>query len=158
MAVSSSAPPTAVGPVFSRLNRLLFLVALLPAVLIAAIINHYGVNVPYGDEWSILTFLGKWDSHELTFADFYATHNGHRILLPRLVFLALAQLAPGSLKAEMFFSLLLCTLTSLGLYLLLRRSVSGSTTKHLALWALINLFLFSPIQAEKSLWKWNWEK
>lgn len=52
----------------------------------------------------------------------------------------------------MFFSLLLCTLTSLGLYLLLRRTVSGSTTKHLALWVLINLFLFSPIQAENWLW------
>jgi hypothetical protein len=152
MAASWIAPQTAAGPGRARLDRLLFLLALLPMVLIAAIINHYGVNVPYGDEWRILTFLGKWDSHQLTFADFYATHNGHRILIPRLIFLALTQLTHGSLRAEMFFSLLVCTLTSLGLYLLLRRSVSGSTTKHLALWALINLFLFSPIQAENWLW------
>ncbi|PYJ11335.1 MAG: hypothetical protein DMF06_03220 [Verrucomicrobia bacterium] len=152
MAVSAGAPRTEMEPVLARRNRLFFLVALLPAVLIAAIISRYGVNVPYGDEWSVLTFLGKWDSHQLTFADFYATHNGHRILLPRLVFLALAELAPGNLKAEMFFSLLLCSLTSVGLYFLLRRSVSGSTAKHLALWALINLLLFSPIQAENWLW------
>jgi hypothetical protein len=152
MAVSSIAPKTATEPGRSQLDRLLFLVALLPIVLIAALINYYGVNVPYGDEWRILTFLVKWDSHQLTFADFYATHNGHRILLPRLIFLALTQLTHGSLRAEMFFSLLLCTLTSLGLYLLLRRSVGGSTTKHLGLWALINLFLFSPIQAENWLW------
>jgi hypothetical protein len=152
MAVSSIAPQIATEPRRARLDRLLFFVALLPAVLIAAIIIHYGVNVPYGDEWSVLTFLGKWDLHQLTFADFYATHNGHRILLPRLIFLGLSQLTHCSLKAEMFFSLLLCTLTSLGLYVLLRRSVSGSTFKHLALWALINLFLFSPIQAENWLW------
>lgn len=152
MAVSSIAPQTAAEPGRASLDRLLFFVALLPVVLIAAIISHYGVNVPYGDEWSVLTFLGKWDSHQLTLADFYATHNGHRILLPRLIFLALTHLTHGSLRAEMFFSLLLCTLTSLGLYLLLRRSVSGSTTMRLALWALINLFLFSPIQAENWLW------
>lgn len=152
MAVSSIASQAAAEPARARLDRLLFLVALLPMVLIAAIINRYGVNVPYGDEWSVLTFLGKWDSHQLTLADFYATHNGHRILLPRLVFLGLTQLTHGSLKAEMFFSLLLCTLTSLGLYFLLRRSVSGSATKHLALWALINLLLSSPIQAENWLW------
>lgn len=79
MAVSLIAPHTAAEPGRARLNRLLFLVALLPIVLISAIINHYGVNVPYGDEWSVLNFLGKWDSHQLTFADFYGPHNGHRI-------------------------------------------------------------------------------
>lgn len=152
MAVSSSAAQSLAAPDRARLNRLLFFLALLPMVLVASIINHYGVNVPYGDEWSVLTFLGRWDLGQLTFADFYATHNGHRILVPRLIYLALAQLFQGSLRAEMFFSLCLCTLTSAGLYLLLRRTVSGSTTKHLALWALINLFLFSPIQAENWLW------
>ncbi len=43
----------------ARLNRLLFLLALLPMVLIAAITNHYGVNVPHGDEWSVLALVGK---------------------------------------------------------------------------------------------------
>jgi hypothetical protein len=121
-------------------------------VLIATIINRYGVNVPYGDEWSILSLFGKWESHQLTFADFYAEHNGHRILVPRLIYLALLQLTHGNTRAEMFFSLFLCILTSAGLFILLRRTVRGSMTKHLALWALINLFLFSPIQAENWLW------
>lgn len=152
MAVLSNAAQTVVASGHARLNRLLFLLALLPMVLIAAIINHYGVNVPYGDEWSFLPLLGKWDSHQLTFADFYGAHNGHRILIPRLIYLALTQLTHGNLRAEMFFSLFLCILTSAGIYLLLRRTVIGSTTKHLALWALINLFLFSPIQAENWLW------
>lgn len=130
MAVSSSAAQAVVASGHARLNRLLFFLALLPIVLIAAIINHYGVNVPYGDEWSVLTLLGKWDSHQLTFADFYGAHNGHRILIPRLIYLALIQLTHGSLRAEMFFSLFLCILTSAGIYLLLWRTVRGSTTKH----------------------------
>ena len=121
-------------------------------MVVAAIINRYGVNVPYEDEWKFFAFLEKWESNGLTFADFYSAHNGHRIVIPRLIYLAVIQLINGNLRAEMFFSLFLCILTSAGIYLLLRRTVSGSTTKHLALWALMNLFLFSPIQAENWLW------
>jgi hypothetical protein len=135
-----------------RLNRLLFVVALLPVLLIVAVINRYGVNVPFGDEWSNLTLLGKWDARQLSFADFFQEHNGHRIFFPRLFYLTLAWLTHGNMRAEMFFSLFLCLLTSAGFYLLLRRTVPGSATKHLLLWALINLLLFSPIQAENWLW------
>jgi len=135
-----------------RLNRFLFVLALLPMVLVAAIISRSGVNVPYGDEWSLLSLFGKWESHQLTFADLFAEHNGHRILIPRLIYLALIQLTHGNTKAEMFFSLFLCILISAGLFVLLRRTVRGSTAKQLALWAFINLFLFSPIQAENWLW------
>jgi len=121
-------------------------------VLVAVIIHRYGVNVPYGDEWSILSLFEKCEAGQLTFAGLFAEHNGHRILIPRLIFLGLIELTHGNTKAEMFFSLFLCGLTSVGLYLLLRRTVPGSTTKHLALWAFLNLFLFSPIQAENWLW------
>lgn len=136
----------------ARLNQLLFALALLPMMLIAVIINRYGVNVPYGDEWSFLSLFEKWESHQLALADLYREHNGHRIFIPRLIYLALGQLTHGNVRAEMFFSLFLCALTSGGLYLLLRRTVRASTTTHLALWAFINLFLFSPIQAENWLW------
>lgn len=135
-----------------RFNRIFFVLALLPMALVAAIINRYGVNVPYGDEWSTLSLFGKWDMHQLTVADLYREHNGHRILVPRLFYLALTQLTRGNVRVEMFFSLFLCILTSAGIYLLLRRTVTGSASRHLALWAFINLFLFSPIQAENWLW------
>jgi len=135
-----------------RRNRFIFALALLPMVLVAVIISRYGVNVPYGDEWSILSLFDKWESQQLTFAGLFAEHNGHRILIPRLIYLALIQLTHGNTKAEMFFSLFLCILTSAGLLILLRRTVRGSTAKQLVLWALINLFLFSPIQAENWLW------
>jgi hypothetical protein len=135
-----------------RLNALLFIVALLPVVVIAAVINRYGVNVPFADEWSNLILLEKWNAHQLGFADLYQEHNGHRIFFPRLFYLALAWQTHGNLRAEMFFSLFLCLLTSVGFYLLLRRTVPGSTKRHLLLWAFMNLFLFSPIQAENWLW------
>jgi hypothetical protein len=152
MSVSSSAPSVVEEGRSARLHRLLFLLALLPMAWVAAIINHYGVNVPYGDEWNVVTLLGKWDAHDLSFADLYSAHNGHRILIPRLIYFAIAKAAHGNLRVEMFVSFFFCLLTSAGVYFLLRRTVSGSTTKHLALWGLINLFLFSPIQAENWLW------
>ena len=98
-------------------------------VLVAAIISRYGVNVPYGDEWSVLSLFEKWESRQLTFAGLFAEHNGHWILIPRLIYLGLIQLTHGNT----------------GLFLLLRRTVRGATLKHLVLWAFMNLFLFSPI-------------
>lgn len=154
MAVESPNAETAEAPASRgrRLNQLLFLLALTPMAAVAGIIHRYGVNVPFGDEWSVLTLIEKCTQHQLSFADLYQEHNGHRILLPRLFFLCLAQLTHGNMRAEMFCSLFVCVLTSAGFYLLLRRTVSGSTTQLLLLWALINLFLFSPIQAENWLW------
>jgi len=133
-------------------SALLFFLALIPAIGTAAIIHRWGVNVPYADEWSNLTLVEKWDTEELAFADLIRAHNGHRIFFPRLIYLVFAALFHGNLRAEMFFSLFLCCLTSAGFLLLLRRTMNAATPRVFAVWALINLFLFSPIQAENWLW------
>lgn len=140
------------SPRAKRLGALLFLVAVIPVVFIASIIHQYGVNVPFADEWSNLILVDKWDASQLTFADLIRAHNGHRIFFPRLIYLAFANLGHGNMRAEMFFSLFLCGVTSLGFLHLLRRTVAASGPALFALWALINLFLFSPIQAENWLW------
>ena len=134
------------------LGLLFFLLALVPIVFVSFIIDRYGVNVPYADEWTNLLRVEKWDAGKLTFADLVRAHNGHRILIPRLIFLAFAEMAHGNVRGEMFFSLFVCLLTSAGLLYLLRRTVGAGWPQVLALWALINLLLFSPIQAENWLW------
>lgn len=130
----------------------LFLIAILPIAVIIRLINEYGVNVPYGDEWSLIPLFSKWNDHELTFADLFRQHNEHRILFPKLIYIAFAQLTHWNARAEMFFSVLLCSGTSAGIYFLLKRTVPGSTQKHLLLWALSNLLIFAPVQAENWLW------
>jgi hypothetical protein len=134
------------------LSGLLFLLALIPIVFIAFVIARYGVNVPYADEWSNLILVEKWDAGHLKFPDLIRPHNGHRILIPRLIFLAFAEFAHGNVQGEMFFSLFVCVLTSAGLLYLLRRTVAATWPGVLALWALINLLLFSPVQGENWLW------
>jgi hypothetical protein len=130
---------------------LLFLVAILPIAVLVRLIGEYGVNVPYGDEWSLIPLFVKWNDHQLTFADLLRLHNEHRIFFPKLIYLAFAQLTHWNVRAEMFFSVLLCCGTSAGIYILLKRTVP-STRKPLLLWALINLLIFAPVQAENWLW------
>jgi hypothetical protein len=139
------------------LSGLLLLVALVPIIFVGFIINRYGVNVPYADEWSNLILVEKWDAGHLRFADLIRPHNGHRILIPRLIFLAFAEIAHGNVRAEMFFSLFICGLTSAGVLYLLRRTVRTGWPQVLAVWALINLFLFSPVQAENWLWGFQFQ-
>lgn len=134
------------------LGALLFLLALVPMVFVGFVIDRYGVNVPYADEWSNLLLVEKQDAGKLTFASLIRPHNGHRILVPRLIFLAFAEMAHGNVRGEMFFSLFLCVLTSAGILYLLRRAVRTGWLPVLALWALMNVLLFSPIQAENWLW------
>lgn len=130
----------------------LFLIAILPIAVIIRLIDEYGVNVPYGDEWSLIPLFSKWNDHQLTFADLFRQHNEHRILVPKLIYLAFAQLTHWNVRAEMFFSVLLCCGTSAGIYVLLKRTVPGSAQKHLLLWTLCNILIFAPVQAENWLW------
>jgi hypothetical protein len=58
-----------------RSGALLFLLALAPIVFIGFVIDRYGVNVPYADEWSNLILVVKWDAERLTFGDLMRPHN-----------------------------------------------------------------------------------
>ncbi|HEY2125411.1 MAG TPA: hypothetical protein VGG94_08115 [Chthoniobacterales bacterium] len=134
------------------LNLALFLVALFPAALVIRLIAEYGVNVPFGDEWAMIPLFAKWHDHQMTLADLFRQHNEHRIFFPKLIYLAFAQLTHWNLRGEMFFSVFLCGLTSASLYGLLRRTVGGTTRRRLTLWAISNVLIFSPAQAENWLW------
>jgi hypothetical protein len=130
----------------------LFLLAIIPVAVIIRLIDEYGVDVPYGDEWSLIPLFAKWNNHQLTFADLFRQHNDHRIFFPKLIYLAFAKFTHWNVRAEMFFSVLLCCGISACIYVLLKRTVPGTTQKHLLLWALCNLLIFAPVQAENWLW------
>ena len=130
----------------------LIFVALLPLAAIVRLVGDYGVNVPYGDEWSLLPLFAKCHDHQLTFADLFRQHNEHRIFFPKLLFLAFARWTHWNVQAEMFFSVLLACGASAGIYFLLQRTVPGTSRQRFLLWALINLLIFAPVQAENWLW------
>ena len=127
---------------------------LLPSAIMLGLIAHYGVNVPFWDEWSLVSFFEKAHDHALTFRDFFVQHNEHRIVFPKLIFLLLYRFALWTPRAAMFSSLLLATLTALGLQWLLWRTLStiGSTSVMIVSFFLVAFLLFSPSQAENWLW------
>ena len=133
-------------------TRALFLGALLPAIFIVICVSKYGVNVPYGDEWLMIPFLAKDHDHQLAWADLYQQHNEHRIVIPKAIYLAFGRFTHWNLHAEMYFSILLCLGTSVGIYYLLRKTLQLSQRRLLLTWIGCNLFIFSPTQAENWLW------
>jgi hypothetical protein len=131
------------------------LLALSPAIFLLSLVARYGVDIPFADEWTFAPLLVKAHTHTLAFSDFFAQHNEHRYVFPRLVLIALAEVAHGNVRVQMFLSVFLCGLTSLNLWFILRRTLSLSTEKRLLLLALLNLVLFSPVQAEN--WTWGFQ-
>ena len=141
-----------VSPKEKSKRRALFLLAIIPALFLIALIKRYAVNVPLGDEWQMIPLFAKWHAQELTFYDLYQQHNEHRIFFPKLIYLAFVQLTHWNLRAEMFFSVALVAGTSAAIYVLIRRTLLDSPRRVALLWALANLLLFLPSQSENWLW------
>jgi hypothetical protein len=128
------------------------LLALAPALWLASLVNRYGVDVPYNDQWSELPVFEKAFSGRLTFHDLWEPHNEHRILFPRLVFIALARLTQWNVRAELAAIFLLAGVIAWNLFVLLRRTWPGDPVRALLLAFLVNLCVFSPIQHQNWLW------
>ena len=145
------------GAGFSKRHQisLLLVLAVLPAVFLIAAINRHGVDVPFADEFTFVPFLEKAEKQSLTFSDLYAQHNEHRYVIPRILIIALTKLADGNLRAQMFFSAFLVTLTSVSLWWLIRRTITTSPRLGLFLTFLVTLLMFSPVQAEN--WTWGFQ-
>lgn len=148
--------PTAYAKRWRAVRRYLLLgLALLPAFYLFHLIDKYGVNVPYADEFTFAPTLERAHDKALTFHDLFKQHSEHRYVFSRLLFIAFANVADGNLRTEMFFSAVLAGLSALNLWSILRRTVAASIEKALLLIFLLNLLLFSPVQAEN--WTWGFQ-
>jgi hypothetical protein len=87
----------------STIARLaLYVVSAAPLVVAFTFVSVYGVNVPYLDDWTAVDLFKKVSSGSLAFSDFIADYSGHRILVPRLVFVGLAPLTHWNLVSELY--------------------------------------------------------
>ena len=127
---------------------------LVPGGTMLGLIAHYGVNVPFWDEWSLISFFQNAHDHALTLRDFLVQNNEHRVVFPKLIFLTLYQFGLWSPRVAMFFSLLLVVLTGAGLQWLLWQTLrdKASATVIGVSFFLTGLLLFSPCQFENWLW------
>src|SRR6478609_1679293 len=100
--------------------RRLFAVALiiaasLPMLIPLVLISKYGVNVPYWDQWDpdISDIFIKSHDHTLSLSDLAAQHFENRILVPRLIFLALGKMTGWNTIVEMLAGWLIACATSI---------------------------------------------
>src|SRR5437588_13026825 len=93
-----------------RLARLLLIAA--PPLLIGFLILRDGVDTPFWDEWDgTAPLFEKMAAGTLGFADFFAQHNEHRFIFPRLIFFGRGRLTHCNIPTELFvvwFLSLLC--------------------------------------------------
>ncbi|MDQ2918748.1 MAG: hypothetical protein M3R10_02580, partial [Verrucomicrobiota bacterium] len=125
----------------------------IPAVVIGWLIFLYGVDTPWGDQWDGMAQLfEKGQAGTLSFSDFFAFHNEHRIFFPRLIMFATARLTHWNVRAEMFIIWLLLCVSAWNIRLLAK--ASGWRDLRTCFWLLLagNLLLFTPLQWENLIW------
>lgn len=88
---------------------------LLPVALGFLFVRRFGVDVPFGDVWTMVERFDKLSSGALTFRDMWIPHWEHRILFPRAVLLLVGVLADFDQVVIMYMIqlLLLATLVTL---------------------------------------------
>jgi hypothetical protein len=131
-----------------------WILVLAPALQAFFYVHYYGVSLVWLDQWDgMAPLFEKWHMGTLGFIDFWAQHNEHRCVIPRIIMFALGLLTRWNTIAEMYvIQLLLATVLFAFLYVFLRES-----TDKIRFWPVVPLsfLVFSLRQNENMLWGWQ---
>ena len=126
-----------------------FALAAVPAVYVAMLVRRYGVDVPLWDDWDMVPMIANAHTGDLSFGELFAQQLEARTFLPKLLFILMTFTGRYDARDAMMLSVVLCCLTAIGIFLLLRRS-GLSVVATTICFLLIVLAIFSPAQEE--LW------
>ena len=126
------------------LRKALWVLVGVPALFTAWLVQRYGVDVPFWDEWTVATLLQQIDDRTITLGALFAQHNEHRMFVPRSLQLAAAVSVGGwDTRVGMWLSQCLLVATLGGCTVLWRRSTLGCGPRHTVLpLALVSWILF----------------
>lgn len=130
--------------------------AAIPPIVIARATNHYGLDLPYWDQWSFVpTLVAAMEGH-LRFGMLWEQSNEHRLVLPKLLMIGLAHLTRWNVRAEMAASVVVALGTFAALVALIGRTVRPLAPV-LSRWLVLatSVLLFSMCQWEN--WTWGWQ-
>lgn len=130
------------------------LAAVVPFAALIAMVAVFGVNVPFFDQWELVSLFQHYHEGQLSFSEFFAQHNEHRLLFPRFLMFVLAVVSGWNVHWEMFASVALASTALFFLYKILSETLKNKAIRWLAL-ASISVIFFSPIQWENWLWGWQ---
>lgn len=138
-----------------RLGSLLSWLAILtPPLLLIILLIKYSVNVPFWDSWELVPLFEKINNGTVQFSDYFAQHNEHRLLFPRLIMAGLAVFSQWNAFYEIATSVILALIAYGFLISLVYRFLQQKTHRIAAI-VLIGFVFFSPIQFEN--WMWGWQ-
>jgi hypothetical protein len=120
-----------------------------PLICLVFLVLRHSVAIPRLDDWDLVPLVINAHEGRLTFADLFAQQQEARPFFPKLLFILLGLGRRWDGRVAMLFSIFICCLTSLGLYELLRKTVSSGAARALAL-IMMSLLIFSPVSYE--LW------
>ncbi len=123
-----------------------------PAVYTATLVSRYAVNITTWDDWEMVKHLESMEAGTLSLEELNSPHIGHRMLFPRLAMLALAKVFQGDIRAQMGLIYVIITLTGVGLFVLVRRTLGAGSRLVYPVALAINVLVFSPLQWQNLLW------
>lgn len=132
-------------------TSLLLLLVFSPALFTAHLVWEKSVDVAAWDEWETAPLLAKWHDGTLTWNDLYAAQIQHRMVVPRLLTIAMANLSGGDFRWNVYACVSLVLLNSVLVWLLLQKTMTGSPWRWPLMFA-FNLLLFCPMHYETLLW------
>jgi hypothetical protein len=130
---------------------LLVLLVFAPALFTAKLVWTKAVDVGTWDMWENAALLQKWHDGSLTWGDLYAPQIQHRIVVPRLIILAMTHLSGGDFRWEMYANYLLIATVAVLVWRLVNRTLGGSPWRWPLMFA-FNLLLFCPMHYQQLLW------
>jgi hypothetical protein len=90
------------------------------------IVWRWRPGLPYWDEWETALMVRSFDAGHLTWQQLWALHNEHRILIPRLLDLALIETTAWNRQIEMTFDLVVGVATACLLFLTVAASIRSA--------------------------------
>lgn len=132
------------------------ILTIVPSILCLLFIELYGINVVHWDQLEFIPLLDNFQHGTLSFSDFFAQHNEHRIFFPRLAMLLIASITNYNNRAEMFFGwVLLCIICYL-LYIIYNKISQADKIKYgIISFIPVAWLVFSFRQWENLLWGWQ---
>ena len=132
-------------------NKIIFIAYLIPVALVIWFISKFSVDVPFNDQWALVSLFDKIDKGSATFGDFFAPHNEHRILFPKAIFALLAFTSQWNLDLERYFNVFLVIITFFLMYKIAEISYNQDKLSFHLFNILTCFLLFSLYQASSWL-------
>ncbi|PZV18018.1 MAG: hypothetical protein DCF22_02535 [Leptolyngbya sp.] len=136
----------------ARSSAFLLVIYLLPFTFVLWFVTTFGVNIPYQDQWELVSLFQRIADGKATFQDFFVQHNEHRILFPKLIISVLAFVSSWNIQWELYLNILLAAIV----FLLLYKISFDQTVQHNRSFHLANIstcfIVFSVGQWENWLW------